>query len=78
MTVKITKSGDIRIPKEVREKLGLCPGAELELAADASKLTLTKVIRCKQCGKPLAEARHAHGLCPICDPDFNDGFNKLY
>jgi AbrB family looped-hinge helix DNA binding protein len=78
MTVKITKSGDIRIPKEVREKLGLAPGTEFELTEDGIKLILTKIVRCKKCGKPLPEERHAHGVCNICDPEFDDGYSKVY
>lgn len=62
---KMTTKGQITIPKEVRHRLGLRPGDELEFVVDDRRITLKKRLR----GSPFAPYRgYLEGLAGH-DPD---------
>ncbi len=62
---KMTVKGQITIPKEVRQRLGLRPGDEVEFVADDRGITLKKRLR----ESPFASYRgHLKGLAGQ-DPD---------
>ncbi len=42
---RVTSKGQITIPKQVRDRLGLEPGAEVELVVEGSSARLRKVVR---------------------------------
>lgn len=78
MTVKLNKSGHVVIPKKVREQNGFIPGTEFELSEQGGNLMLAKITKCSKCKKILPKERAAHGICRECDPEFDDGFKRLY
>jgi AbrB family looped-hinge helix DNA binding protein len=43
--VRITSKGQVTIPHEIREKLGLLPNTEVEFAIDRDGVRLTKAAR---------------------------------
>ena len=62
---KMTVKGQVTIPKEVRQRLGLRPGDELEFVADHRGVTLRKRLR----ESPFASYRgYLKGLASH-DPD---------
>ena len=62
---KMTVKGQVTIPKEVRQRLGLRPGDELEFVEDHGRFTLRKRLR----SSPFAAYRgHLKGLAGH-DPD---------
>ena len=44
-TAKITSKGQITLPKQVRDRLGLGPGDEVEFVEEDSRFVLTKKVR---------------------------------
>jgi|AP82_1055514.scaffolds.fasta_scaffold23032_2 AbrB family looped-hinge helix DNA binding protein len=48
--VKMTSKGQVTIPKEVRKRLGMCPGDELEFVEGARGFTVNKRLQ----ASPLA------------------------
>ena len=44
-TAKITSKGQITLPKEVRQRLGIGPGDEVEFVEENGKYMLTKKVR---------------------------------
>ncbi|MDQ6624276.1 MAG: AbrB/MazE/SpoVT family DNA-binding domain-containing protein [Verrucomicrobiota bacterium] len=76
MTAIVSEKGQVTIPKQVREKLGLQPGAVLEFTANNGKLIGEKKVavdvfakwrgrgrlpKSLSVDKYLAKARDAHG-----------------
>ena len=41
--MKITSKGQVTIPKEIREELGLLPGTEVEFVRDAGEVRVRKL-----------------------------------
>ena len=41
--MKVTTKGQITIPQELREKLGIVPGSEVEFREQGDRLYLTKI-----------------------------------
>lgn len=67
MLVSIDRAGRIVIPKDVRERLGLSPDAELELHVDGENLHLSPVRRIGRRvvevdGWPVLEAVQGHSV----------------
>jgi AbrB family looped-hinge helix DNA binding protein len=52
MLVSVDRAGRVVIPKELRERLGLEPDAQLELDAEGDSLRLTPV---RQAGRKMVE-----------------------
>lgn len=44
-TAKVTSKGQITVPKEVRAKLGLAPGDELEFVEEGGRFVIRKRLR---------------------------------
>jgi AbrB family looped-hinge helix DNA binding protein len=43
LTVRVTSKGQVTIPVEIRERLGLLPGTEVEFHVDGDAARLTRV-----------------------------------
>ena len=51
VTKKITRSGSITLPRQVRQKTGLLPGVPVKMVADQNGIHLSKhVPACFNCG----------------------------
>ena len=44
-TARITSKGQITLPKEVRRRLGIGPGDEVEFVEESGKFVLKKIVR---------------------------------
>ncbi len=73
--VKINKRGQITIPKEIRDRLGLEAGISLLVIEDERKITLRPAIVCRRCGKALPDAFRNSRTCPDCPPP---NFIRIY
>ncbi len=62
---KITSKGQITIPKDVRERLGLRPGDEIEFVEDAGGYRVEKRLR----ASPFKRYRGYLKELAGCDPD---------
>jgi AbrB family looped-hinge helix DNA binding protein len=60
--MRITSKGQVTIPKEVREKLGLQPGDEVGFREEGQAMILEKAQEPKEENKGLALARHLQEL----------------
>ena len=64
-TAKITSKGQITLPKEVRKRLGVGPGDEVEFAEENGRYVLTKKVR----KSPFGEYRGFLSGLKGWDPD---------
>ncbi len=62
---KITSKGQITIPKEVRDRLGLRPGDEVEFVEDSEGMRIQKEVA----ESPFAQYRGYLKKLRACDPD---------
>ena len=62
---RVTSKGQITIPKEVRERLGLRPGDEVEFVEDADGMRLQKEVAESPFGQYRGYLEKLRG----CDPD---------
>lgn len=68
VTKKITKSGGLTLPRQVRQETGLLPGVPVDLVADQTGVYLSKhVPACFHCGS-VDEVKEVYGIevCRAC------------
>ncbi len=53
--MKITTKGQVTIPRDVREKLGLLPHSEVEFVIEGNAVRIKKVERSENRGKKVVE-----------------------
>ena len=53
--MKITTKGQVTIPRDVREKLGLLPHSEVEFIVEGNAVRIKKVDRSESRGKKVVE-----------------------
>jgi len=53
--MKITTKGQVTIPRDVREKLGLLPHSEVEFIVEGNAVRIKKVERSESRGKKVVE-----------------------
>lgn len=53
--MKITTKGQVTIPRDVREKLGLLPHSEVEFVVEGNAVRIKKVERSESRGKKVVE-----------------------
>ena len=53
--MKITSKGQVTIPKEIREELGLLPGTEVEFVPDAGEVRVRKLPQGRTRGDEIVE-----------------------
>ena len=63
---KISRRGQITIPKYYREKLGLADGISIDVTERNGKLIISPVKTCHNCGKPLPDELIRRGACLDC------------
>jgi AbrB family looped-hinge helix DNA binding protein len=62
MTHRIGTKGQVVIPKEVRERVGLHPGSEVEFEVDGDRVVVSRRIRPRQLGGRFAGSGMAANL----------------
>lgn len=79
MKKKITKSGGITIPRDMREWTGLVPGVPINIEDDDEKIIIWKyAASCHFCGKvDDAEVREVLGMeiCKSCAEKIMEAFD---
>ena len=63
---KISKRGQITIPKYYRDRMGLVEGISLNVMEKNGELIIEPVETCHSCGKPLADELISRGACLDC------------
>ena len=53
--MKVTTKGQVTIPLEIREQLGIQPGAEVEFSVEGNVMKLTPVRRSRTHGRRIVE-----------------------
>jgi len=53
--MKVTTKGQVTIPVEIREKLGIQPGAEMEFAVDGDTIRVTPVRKAAAQGRRIVQ-----------------------
>lgn len=63
--MKITTKGQVTIPMEVREKLGLLPNTEVEFVVEDGRAVLQKLRRSKRRGTKVIAHLRGRGTVPM-------------
>jgi AbrB family looped-hinge helix DNA binding protein len=63
-TAKVTSKGQITVPKDVREALGLSPGDELEFVEEDGQFLLRKRLRRSPFDPYMGYLKHKRGQDP--------------
>jgi AbrB family looped-hinge helix DNA binding protein len=61
ITAKVTSKGQVTIPKEVREKLGVHPGEEVGFEERDNLLVISKVVTKSHFDKWVGRLKHLEG-----------------
>ncbi len=64
--VKINKRGQITVPKDIREELGLTEGVTLRMLTNGKQIIIEPQIYCHHCGKILTDEYRETRACPTC------------
>ena len=59
--MKITSKGQVTIPAEIREDIGLLPGTEVEFEVEDGKAVIKKAAGSRRRGRRLVEAMKGKG-----------------
>jgi AbrB family looped-hinge helix DNA binding protein len=59
--MKITTKGQVTIPADIRQRLGLLPNTEVEFSVSGDRVVLTKARRGNRRGKRLVEHLRGRG-----------------
>jgi AbrB family looped-hinge helix DNA binding protein len=59
--MRITSKGQVTIPMEIREKLGLLPNTEVEFAIDGNAVRITKASRSGRSSRGRRIVEHMRG-----------------
>jgi AbrB family looped-hinge helix DNA binding protein len=59
--MKITSKGQVTIPKELRDEMGLLPGTEVEFVRDAGAILVRKLPQGRTRGDEIVERLHRAG-----------------
>lgn len=63
--MKITTKGQVTIPVEVRERLGLLPNTEVEIVVEAGRAVLRKRRRSQRRGRSVVAHLKGRGTVPM-------------
>jgi len=63
--VRVTSKGQVTIPAEIRERMGLLPHTEVEFTVSGRKVILSKVRGKHSRGKALIQAMVGKGAVPM-------------
>lgn len=75
---KITKSGGITLPRQVRQETGLLPGVPVDMVADSQGIYLSKhVPACFHCGS-VEDVKTVSGIeiCRACAIKVREAFDE--
>ncbi len=72
----VTSKGQITIPKEIRDRLGLSPGDGLEFVVDAEGNLLGKPLRRSGPGDLAGCLRHLAGDAPVTLAEMDDAIHR--
>jgi antitoxin PrlF len=61
ITAKVTSKGQVTIPKEIREKLGVHPGEDVGFEERANLLVISKVVTKSPFDKWVGKLKHLAG-----------------
>lgn len=59
--MKVTTKGQVTIPQEIREQLGIHPGSDVEFTVEGNAIRITASSRSSSFGKGLVERMRGRG-----------------
>ena len=68
MEIKVTKRGNICIPKQICSEYGFLIATSLECDFIGGEIVLKPKYKCSRCGKPLTDELKKRRACPDCEP----------